>query len=69
MVESLNSAELQKYQHQISQTRSFQSLISTIQLKNLYNVEQICQNFYWLHCILLNISQWDTQAAYSKFLG
>lgn len=45
MAGSQNSIELQRFQHQISQTRSFQNLITMIQLKILYNLEQVCQNF------------------------
>lgn len=45
MAGSQNSIELQRFQHQVSQTRSFQNLITMIQLKTLYNLEQVCQNF------------------------
>lgn len=42
---ALSIIDVQRFKCQISQARSFQNLIIKIQLKILYNLEQVCQNF------------------------
>lgn len=42
---ALSIIDVQRFKCQISQAISFQNLIIKIQLKILYNLEQVCQNF------------------------